>query len=134
VFRRALYQQIYLDLNCYPYRLVPLMSEPTLQNIFGANATQTATQIIIQKADLPMTASATNRGEQVLAAIVKNASTSLTATNFNTNPDQSITIGTGFDQLAYRTVNDVQQTYLQNQLTLSFAKLQSSTGITPDDY
>jgi hypothetical protein len=110
------------------------MSEPTLQQIFGANATQNATQIIIQKADLPMTAAATNRGEQVLAAIVKNASPALTAANFNTNPDQSITIGIGFDQLAYRTVNNVQETYLQNQLTLSFAKLQSSTGITPDDY
>jgi hypothetical protein len=110
------------------------MSEPTLQQIFGANATQNATDIIIKKADLPMTAAATNRGEQVLAAIVKYATPALTATNFNANPDQSITIGTGFDQLAYRTVNNVQETYLQNQLTLSFAKLQSSTGITPDDY
>jgi hypothetical protein len=110
------------------------MADPTLQDIFGANATQTATDIIIKKADLPMTAAATNRGEQVLAAIVKNASPVLTATNFNSNPDQSITIGTGFDQLAYRTVGNDQLTYLQNQLTLSFAKLQASTGITPDDY
>jgi hypothetical protein len=110
------------------------MSEATLQDIFGANATQTATDIIIKKADLPMTASATNRGEQVLAAMIKKNSTLLTATNFNTNPDQSITIGTGFDQLAYRTVGTETLTYLQNQVTLSFAKLQSSTGITPDDY
>lgn len=110
------------------------MSEPTLQEIFGANATQTATDIIIKKADLPMTAAPINRGEQVLAAIVKKNSTSLTAANFNTNPDQSITIGTGFDSLAYRTVGTEQLTYLQNQLTISFAKLQSSTGITPDDY
>jgi hypothetical protein len=110
------------------------MSELTLQEIFGANATQTATDIIIKKADLPMTAAAENRGEQTFAAMVKKASEKLTATNFNANPDQSITIGTGFDQLAYRTVNNVQETYLQNQLTLSFAKLQASTGITPDDY
>lgn len=81
-----------------------------------------------------MTTAATNRGEQVLAAIVKKASPALTATSFNSNPDQSITIGTGFDQLAYRTVGNDQLTYLQNQLTLSFAKLQTSTGITPDDY
>jgi hypothetical protein len=110
------------------------MAEPTLQDIFGANATQTATDIIIKKADLPMTAAAVNRGEQVLAAIVKNASPVLTATNFNTNPDQSITIGAGFDQLAYRTVGNDQLTYLQNQLTLSFAKLQPSAGLTPDEY
>jgi hypothetical protein len=110
------------------------MAEPTLQQIFGANATQNATDIIIKKADLPMTAAATNRGEQVLAAIVKNATSALTAANFNTNPDQSITIGTGFDQLAYRTVGNDQITLSQSQLTIGFAKPYTTAGITPDDY
>jgi hypothetical protein len=110
------------------------MSEPTLQDIFGTGATQTATTITILKSDLAMTATATNRGEQVLAAIVKKAIPVLTAANFSTNPDQSITIGIGFDQLAYRTVGTDQLTYLQNQITMSFAKLQPSAGLTPDEY
>ncbi len=110
------------------------MAEPTLQEIFGAGATQDATTITILKANLPMTASATNRGEQIFAAIVKKASTKLTATEFSTNGDQSITIATGFDSLVYRTIGTVQETLLQTQLTLNFAKVQTSSGITPDDY
>jgi hypothetical protein len=110
------------------------MAEPTLQEIFGAGATQTATTITILKSDLDMTPTATNRGEQIYAAVVKKAASSLTAANFATNPDQSITISTGFDSLIYRTINNVQTSYLQNQLTTNFAKLQATAGITPDDY
>jgi hypothetical protein len=110
------------------------MAEPTLQEIFGTNATQTATDIIIKKADLPMTAAASNRGEQVFAAIVKKAATNLTTTNFGTNPDQSINIEAGFDSLVYRTVGTVQSTFLQTQLNVNFNKPQTSAGVTPDDY
>lgn len=110
------------------------MAEPTIQDIFGAGATQSATTITILKSDLPMTSAATNRGEQVLAAICKKASTTLTSTNFNTNGDQSINIAAGFDSLVYRTVNSTQQTLLQTQLTFNFAKVQASSGVTPDDY
>jgi hypothetical protein len=110
------------------------MAEPTLQEIFGAGATQTATTITILKADLPMTSAAVNRGEQCFAAIVKKASTKLTTTEFATNGDQSVTIAAGFDSLAYRTIGAVQETFLQTQLTLNFAKLQPTSGVTPDDY
>jgi hypothetical protein len=110
------------------------MPEPTLQDIFGANATQTATDIIIKKADLPLTAAAVNRGEQVLAAIIKRAETPLSSTNFATNSDQSISIGVGYDSVTYRTVGSAQVPYMQNQLTVNFAKIQSNAGITPDDY
>jgi hypothetical protein len=110
------------------------MAEPTLQEIFGAGATQDATTITILKANLPMTSAAVNRGEQVFAAIVKKASTVLTTTAFATNANQSITIAAGFDSLTYRTIATVQETLLQTQLTLNFAKAQSSLGVTPDDY
>jgi hypothetical protein len=110
------------------------MAEPTIQEIFGAGATQTATTITILKSDLPMTASATNRGEQVLAAINKKASTVLTTDTLDANPDRSITIAPGFDAISYRTVNNVQTPYLQTQLTINFLKAQTSQGITPDDY
>jgi hypothetical protein len=110
------------------------MAEPTLQEIFGAGATQDATTITILKADLPMTAAATNRGEQVLAAIAKKASTVLTPTAFNGNTNQSINIAPGYDSLVYRTVGGTQESLIQTQLTFNFAKVQSTTGITPDDY
>jgi hypothetical protein len=110
------------------------MAEPTLQEVFGAGATQTATTITILKADLQMTASATNRGEQTFAAIVKKASTALTTTTFATNVNQSINIAAGFDSLAYRTIGNVTETLLQTQFTINFAKVQATSGITPDDY
>jgi hypothetical protein len=110
------------------------VAEPTLQEIFGAGATQTATTVTILKSDLPMTASATNRAEQILAAIAKKASSALTTTTFGTNLDQSINIASGYDQLVYRTIDGTPTPYLQNQLTFNFAKVQSSAGITPDEY
>jgi hypothetical protein len=110
------------------------MAEPTLQEVFGAGATQTATTITILKADLALTASATNRAEQLLAGICKKASTNLTSSNFSTNGDQSITVSTGFDSLVYRTIGTAQQTLLQTQLTFNFAKIQTTSGISPDDY
>jgi hypothetical protein len=110
------------------------MAEPTLQEIFGAGATQDATTITILKSDLPMTAAATNRGEQIFAAICKKASTKLNPTDFATNGNQSINISAGFDSLTYRTIGTVQETLLVTQLNVNFAKVQTTSGVTPDDY
>jgi hypothetical protein len=110
------------------------MAEPTLQEVFGAGATQTATTITILKADLDLTASVTNRAEQLLAGIAKKAAITLTGENFSSNGDQSITISSGFDSLVYRTIATTQQTLLQTQLTFNFAKLQPTSGISPNDY
>jgi hypothetical protein len=110
------------------------MSEPSFTDIFGAGATQTASTVTILKADLPMTANAGNRGEQIFAALLKKAAASLTAATFATNSDQSVSIAPGFDSLAYRTVGNDTLSFLQTQLTINFAKLQPSSGITPDDY
>lgn len=110
------------------------MAEPTLQEVFGAGATQTATTLTILKSDLLLTATATNRAEQLFAGILKKATTKLSQTNFDANVDQSIAIGTGFDSLAYRTNGANQETLLLTPLTVNFAKVQASGGITPDDY
>jgi hypothetical protein len=110
------------------------MAEPLLTDVFGAGVTQDATTITIFKSDLPMTATATNRAEQIFAAIVKKASTVLTATAFSSNSDRSINIAPGYDSLAYRTIGTTQETLLQTQLTINFAKIQTSSGVTPDDY
>lgn len=110
------------------------MAEPTLIEVFGAGATQTATTITILKSDLDMTASATNRAEQILAAIAKKAASALTPADFATDIDHSISIAPGFDSITYRTFNATQAAYLQTQLTFNFAKIQTSAGVTPNDY
>lgn len=110
------------------------MAEPTLQDIFGAGATQDATTIHILKADLPITPLAINRGEQILAGMLKKAATALTSTTFGTNTDQSISIAPGYEQIVYRTVNNNPVAYLKAPLTIDFHKLQVTAGITPDDY
>jgi hypothetical protein len=110
------------------------MAEPLLISIFGENATQNATSITIQKSDLQMTAAADNRGEQILAAIIQKAAGRLTPAAFEVNTDQSITISPGFSSLIYRTNGTVQETLLQTQLTINFAKVQPTSGVTPDDY
>jgi hypothetical protein len=111
-----------------------IVAEKTLQEIFGAGATQTATTITLIKADLPMTAAANNRGEQVFAAIAKRASTVLDKTSFDADPDRSINIQSGFDQIVYRTISGATTTLLQTALTVNFVKIQAAAGISPDDY
>lgn len=111
------------------------MAEPLLTEIFGAGATQNASSITILKADLPLTPGVSNRAEQILAAIVKKAATSLTPANYGTNPDQSVNLAPGFDSLVYRTDSaGVTTTHLQTQVACNFSKPQASSGITPDDY
>jgi hypothetical protein len=110
------------------------MAEPTLTDIFGAGATQTPTTITLLKSDLPMTAATVNRGEQVLAAIAKKASTVLTSATFDVDIDRSVAIQTGFDSLVYRTIATVTETLLQTQLVFNFTKPQITSGVTPDDY
>ncbi|MBC1242280.1 hypothetical protein GNE10_35350, partial [Nostoc sp. 2RC] len=57
------------------------MAEPTLTQVFGANATQDATTITITKADLTgvgLTAASENTAESLFTAIVLKAQTALT--------------------------------------------------------
>lgn len=109
------------------------MAEPTLQQIFGAGATQTATDIIIKKADLTgkgLTASATNRAESLLAAIIFKAQDYLSTTNQGTNVDIQITIDNSFESLTTR--NNVN--YRQKSLTINLQKVDTGTTYRADDF
>jgi hypothetical protein len=110
------------------------LANPSLEDIFGAGASQTINTITIVKADLPMTALSANNGEQIFAAIAKKAADKLTPATFGTNPDQSISIVSGYNQTVYRTINGNPVEHLQVPLTINFTKPQLSPGITPDDY
>ena len=113
------------------------MAEPTIQQVFGASATETATEITISKSDLSavgLTPSATNTAESLLSAVFLLAQQSLTQENFDLNVDQSIVVASGFASIVQRddgTGNFVS--YRQNQLNLNLHKLDSSE-IDPDDY
>ncbi|GAX41536.1 hypothetical protein NIES4075_25090 [Tolypothrix sp. NIES-4075] len=109
------------------------MAEPTLAAIFGSSATQSATQLTINKNDLAavgLTASATNTPESLLAAIVALAQINLGELTYDTNLDQSITITDGTDSLVTRN----NTTYRQKTKTIDFFKADTSSTFDPDDY
>lgn len=110
------------------------MSELTLQQVFGAGASQTATGLTISKTDLVsmgLTASADNKAESLLVAILLLAKQQLTNDNLQVNADQSISIEESqFPALTIRN----NQTYRQTTLSVNLQKLDISNVINPDDY
>lgn len=109
------------------------MAEPTLQQIFGAAATQTATTITISKADLAgkgLTANVANRAESILAAILFKAQDYLTSSNQETNADIQITIENSFESLVTR--NNIN--YRQKSLTVNMQKTDTGTVYKADDF
>lgn len=109
------------------------MPEPTLQQVFGTNATQTSTTITITKADLTgLTPSGTNTAESLLAALLLKAKTTLNQTDFGTNTDQSIYISDGFSSFTTRGTNN--DAYRVDQLTVNLAKPDTGSTLDPDEY
>ena len=109
------------------------MAEPTLVTIFGNNASQTATELIISKADLAtvgLTASANNTPESLLAAIIALAQPRLGQVSYDANLDQSIIITNQPDTL----INRGSTTYRQSGKIIEFFKVDSSGNFDPDDY
>ncbi|MBE9191397.1 hypothetical protein IQ230_13785 [Gloeocapsopsis crepidinum LEGE 06123] len=109
------------------------MAEPTLQQVFGAGATQDATTLTIAKADLAavgLTASATNTAESLIVGILLLAKNTLTAAALDSNPDQSISIEDSFDSLVTRN----NQTFRQKTYSVNLQKLDTASTIDPDDY
>ncbi|MFM6668835.1 MAG: hypothetical protein ACKPJO_01645 [Dolichospermum sp.] len=111
------------------------MPQPTLTEIFGSGATQTATTLTISKSALAtvgLTASSDNSAEAILAAILLIAKINLTEEKFTLNIDQSIVIDNGFKSTTIRGTNNVQ--YLTDQLTVTLAKVDPLSPLDPDDY
>lgn len=112
------------------------MAEPTLTQVFGPGATQTATTLSIAKADLTavgLTASATNTAESLFVALLLLAKNSLTTVAQETNPDQSITVAEAdfnFQTLVSRN----NATYRQSTYSVNLQKLDTGSTIDPDDY
>ncbi|NWF58116.1 MAG: hypothetical protein HXY43_02045 [Fischerella sp.] len=109
------------------------MPEPTLTEVFGGGATQTATTITINKSDLPrLTASANNSAESLLVGILLKAKIALSKNRFDADIDQSIYIDDAYPAFTFRGINNDQ--YRVDQLTINLAKEDTSSAIDPDDY
>lgn len=109
------------------------MAVPTLTEVFGAGASQTATTITISKADLPtLTASSTNTAQQLLVAILLKARQVLTPANRDTNPDIKATIDYG-GQTIFPIANssDLDR---QDSYTVTLHKTVPSVQVDADDY
>ena len=111
------------------------MAEPTLTAVFGANATQTSTDLVIKKSDLTdtgLTASANNTAESLLIAIILKSKSVLTDTSRNTNIDQSIAVTDGYSPSITTRNNAI---YLRNTISVEVDKLLTGADeIDPDDY
>lgn len=111
------------------------MAEPTLTEVFGANATQTATELILNKADfaaIGLTADANNTAESLYLAISFFAQTYLTEANFDSNINQNVYIEKGLSSFTNRGENN--DAYRTDQLTINLAKLDINATLNPDDY
>lgn len=111
------------------------MAEPTLTEVFGANATQDANTLIISKADLAavgLTPSATNRAEALLVALIKKWQLALNPTRQNENADIQITIEKGdfSSSIVFRN----NASYRQDTYTINLQKVDTSAIVDPDDY
>lgn len=112
------------------------MAQETLQQVFGANANQTATTLTITKADLASTGytpSANDPPARILLAVLINAmNNALNTTYQSTNPEVVVTIA----QSSYPTIiNRNNNNYVQQSLTVGMEDLYSSSGtINPQDY
>lgn len=110
------------------------MAEPTLKEIFGPGAAQTAATLTIQKADLPqLVASADNTAESLFAAILLLAKSTLTPGRQEANPEQSITIvDDALSPVSFVTRNN--QRFVQNTQSVNFQEPANNTGINPNNY
>jgi hypothetical protein len=109
------------------------MPEPTLADVFGANSSQTATTLTIDKGDLSaagLTASATNTAESILAAMIKRLLSNLTVEYQLLNPDQSVSL-----QIANPTIYQSPHGDRYRQtVMISFDSPHTDPGLVPDDY
>lgn len=111
------------------------MPEPSLIQVFGSNATQTATDLVIKKSDLVdagLTPSANNTAESLLLAIILKFKAVLTDTARDTNIDQSVAVVDGYSPAITTRNNTI---YLRNTISVEVDKLLTGADtIDPDDY
>lgn len=109
------------------------MADPTLQDVFGPGATQTATTITIAKADFPkLTARVDNSGQEVFVGLILRAADFFTTTARDTDTDRKLEVtydGQTIFPIPNSTDLDRQDTY-----TCVLHKTVARADVDPDDY
>ncbi|MDB9349031.1 hypothetical protein PN509_18240 [Nodularia spumigena CS-588/02] len=111
------------------------MAEPLLTDVFGATATQTETQLIINKADLVdvgLTASATNTAESLFVSLQMKARQSLTEANFQLNTEQNLYYSDGFP--SFITKGETAESWRVEQISWNIASPNTGVSLNPNDY
>ena len=104
----------------------------SINDVFGAGASQTASAFTISKADLPtLTPKADNNGEQLLVAVILSAAAKLTDVNRTTNDDQRVTISYG-GQTVYPGTGGKNES--QHSFTITLHKPVPAESVDADDY
>jgi hypothetical protein len=110
------------------------MAEPTLQQVFGVNATQTSTTLTISKNDLAATGftpATANTAESLFVALLLLADNYLNETQQQADNDIQVTIAdSGFPSIVTRN----SQTYRQVTYNINLQTLDNGFTIDPDNY
>jgi hypothetical protein len=110
------------------------MAEPTLIQLFGTLATQTATDLVIKKSDLVavgLTASANNTAESLLVAILKLAASYSNPTTQETNTDIQVTLEINSTPSIVTRNNLI---WRQTSISVELQTLDTTAEIDPDNY
>lgn len=109
------------------------MAEPTLQEVFGANAVQNDEWLVISKSDLAqvgLVPAISNTPESLYLAILLLGKRSLTVGDLLNNLDQSI----GIEDPTFTLVTRNSKTYKQDLYVVTLQKEDTKPNIDPDDY
>ena len=111
------------------------MPEPLLTEVFGAGASQTASQLVLLKADMVsrgLTAAAVNTSESMLVYLVLQSANVLTEANRLTDlANRNISVSySGQDLIDQGGAN----IYLRDTYQISLYKLTTIQPIDPDNY
>ncbi len=105
------------------------MTERTLTDTFGANATQDATKITIFKADLlGLTATENNTAESIIAALTLKLTTALTEEKQISNPDQQVTV---VDADINEPISRNNKNYVRKTYYFQFDTEDETNGLNP---
>ncbi|OCQ98967.1 hypothetical protein BCD64_23295 [Nostoc sp. MBR 210] len=110
------------------------MAEPTLQQVFGANATQDATTLTIAKADLAavgLNALASNTAESLWVAVLLQASEYLTPENLELNAEQQVAIE---ESTVQTLVTRNNSSYRQVSFTVDLQTPDINFQLDPDSF
>ncbi|MGD1908428.1 MAG: hypothetical protein ACFB0C_20895 [Leptolyngbyaceae cyanobacterium] len=107
------------------------MAEPLLSEVFGTNASQTPTQLIIDKGDLDLVASANNTAESLFVAVIKIALSNLTEASRSNDPEnRNLAIIDAGDQI----YSDSARNYKIRSLALQLFRDYNTEDINPGDF